>query len=1012
MDVSTLVSQMHDTLSTIHSTLASLNTTSHDARLDELERQRDSALSTLRDAFKQEANTLAEKRKIELDEIAEHRRREDEERERRRRIEDEQLAERNLEEDRERQLQLEKDTQDLEEETDGLMDEVEEDATRLLEEGKERLRQLEERRREINRLIDQKLKAPLPSAPSRRKIMRSVTSVPHVMAAESKIPVPNVADEQPGNPGVQASSEADLPVAQEIQSPRQASGSVGLPKLSVPEPEISGSTKSASLKEEMVSHGPIATANLPETDNEMLQRKYLMAGETADSSNLNPLQVPQDGFEAILPTEDTLKTRSPSTEQQAVLSYEPNEHEDVGTSDSIPTSIIGSWGRATRDVVGGQFAPEDSSTLYDSPSDSAQTGQDHVEGQLSTPRSLHAVQSIVNDEVLSALQSPEFGATNQFREIDKGLSPDYNCERKFTSNSESSHAVESNEPKSPNLQEATSRGAAMPQQLCDDDDAAEALIENHQEAPNPAYSDDQFAMTGQEAIPGTMTHGSDDSGSEIIEPISGTMTHGVDHSSSTEPEGSLQAATPIVEEAGSDSVSSSTDVDGPFDIAIREGAVITSAAKPHEDGAVSVGQDSAHDGGQDEIEKSEHIIQAPSRCVLATTPEDQAERNDSKLDQAQCRAVRQHGTFLEQDSSNSLFTTPFAGKLPGGEEPPANFGAASLANKPPNNNRDVHEELEVSPIEAAHQPDHEMDLQECPDSLRFHRTDKDVAGDEHSWSEDDSQGASCSQNESIEGISAANTSIESVLPASADALRAKNGVYLDDAIDRPHSTEESSFNLKHTNHVVDDDQTGPIPTTISAHDSVKDECQAAIKAGIPHDNGDDDHENDGLAPMQAGNARVSHEASAQRVRGALVSGGDVSQEDNPNLERQQLSITEGISIASHKPNDIDHDAEASHYADNSRFREHTRQPFQDDGDPVEHYRDREEGDTKVPTSDSHFQPPRHPAPPGWNNADLRFVTGHSDADTESQSSMTPLASAEFHTPMQFQEWHLTRKYRT
>lgn len=161
MDVSTLVSQMHDTLSKIHSTLASLDTTSHDTRLDELERQRDSALSTLHNTFEQEADTLAQKRKIELDEIAEQRRREDEERERRRRLEDEQLAERNLKEDQERHLQLEKDTQDLDEETDGLMMKVEEDATRLLEEGKEKLRELEERRRaSVMSLVRQQIADP------------------------------------------------------------------------------------------------------------------------------------------------------------------------------------------------------------------------------------------------------------------------------------------------------------------------------------------------------------------------------------------------------------------------------------------------------------------------------------------------------------------------------------------------------------------------------------------------------------------------------------------------------------------------------------------------------------------------------------------------------------------------------------------------------------------------------------------------------------------------------------
>ncbi len=55
MDVSNLVAQMHETLSTIHSTLAALSTTSHDAQLDSLERQRDSAIQALLAAFSTES---------------------------------------------------------------------------------------------------------------------------------------------------------------------------------------------------------------------------------------------------------------------------------------------------------------------------------------------------------------------------------------------------------------------------------------------------------------------------------------------------------------------------------------------------------------------------------------------------------------------------------------------------------------------------------------------------------------------------------------------------------------------------------------------------------------------------------------------------------------------------------------------------------------------------------------------------------------------------------------------
>jgi hypothetical protein len=150
MDVSALVSQMHEALSTIHSTLASLDTKTHDDRLDELERQRDSSLATLRKAFEQEGGLLAEKRKAEQDEIAERRRKEDEERERRRKLEDEQIAARDREQDEQREHQLQIESQDVEEETEGLMNDVEADAIRLLEQGRERLRVLEEHRKVLS----------------------------------------------------------------------------------------------------------------------------------------------------------------------------------------------------------------------------------------------------------------------------------------------------------------------------------------------------------------------------------------------------------------------------------------------------------------------------------------------------------------------------------------------------------------------------------------------------------------------------------------------------------------------------------------------------------------------------------------------------------------------------------------------------------------------------------------------------------------------------------------------
>lgn len=147
MDVSALVTQMQDTLATIHSTLASLNTGIYDTKLDELEKKRDDAIQALSSAFLAESEFLGQKRKAERERLAEQRRREDEERERRRREEDEELAARDGEEDRLRDGKLKEETEEVEQETDGLMGEVEEEARAAVAEGREKLKVLQERRR-------------------------------------------------------------------------------------------------------------------------------------------------------------------------------------------------------------------------------------------------------------------------------------------------------------------------------------------------------------------------------------------------------------------------------------------------------------------------------------------------------------------------------------------------------------------------------------------------------------------------------------------------------------------------------------------------------------------------------------------------------------------------------------------------------------------------------------------------------------------------------------------------
>ncbi|KAK4182816.1 hypothetical protein QBC35DRAFT_395203 [Podospora australis] len=234
IDVGQLVAQMQDTLTTIHTTLASLNTTEHDAKLDELEEKRDKTIKQLLNNFSAESEALAQRRKATREEIAERRRIEDEERERRRRQEDEELAERERLEDEARDGKLLADTNDVEEETDNLMIQVEEEAQKLIEEGEKKLKVLEEKRRELNHLIEEELKSPpIPSPPRRsRRGSGMPSSLPPpsssialaAAVAESKAPEQSVApSESVNNPEVKA-LEPELLQSTPFHTPFQEHG--------------------------------------------------------------------------------------------------------------------------------------------------------------------------------------------------------------------------------------------------------------------------------------------------------------------------------------------------------------------------------------------------------------------------------------------------------------------------------------------------------------------------------------------------------------------------------------------------------------------------------------------------------------------------------------------------------------------------------------------------------------------------------------------------------------------
>ncbi|KAM0271372.1 hypothetical protein ACHAQH_009137 [Verticillium albo-atrum] len=178
MDVEALVAQMTENLATIHTTIASLSTKEHDAKLDELEEKRDALLDALLSEYEAELEELTAQRAKEEEEIAETRRREDEEREARRKQEDDELLAKKEEQDAERRDRLARETDLVEEEADEGIDAIEAEVQKLLDEGQTKLSELEEKRKEINRLIDERMSNPLPAFVPRKRARTRAADAP------------------------------------------------------------------------------------------------------------------------------------------------------------------------------------------------------------------------------------------------------------------------------------------------------------------------------------------------------------------------------------------------------------------------------------------------------------------------------------------------------------------------------------------------------------------------------------------------------------------------------------------------------------------------------------------------------------------------------------------------------------------------------------------------------------------------------------------------------------------
>ncbi|KAK3290536.1 uncharacterized protein B0H64DRAFT_452680 [Chaetomium fimeti] len=264
MDVSELVSQMQDTLATIHSTLQSLDPKVHDAKLDDLEKRRDDAIRALTAAFSAEAESLDQKRKAEREEIGERRRKEDEERDRRRREEDNELAAKDREEDQARDRKLKEDSKDVEQETDELMSRVEEEAHMATTEGREKLQALQERRRELNRLIEDQLEMTLPTlpvVPIRRRPTRASTSPSSL--TDRKVPETSRTVGAPAHPGPdqQETYKADE-VPQEVPNADSSINNVSKSSLLLPGNMDNGDEDST----EHVNYAPLQEETKSQTE--------------------------------------------------------------------------------------------------------------------------------------------------------------------------------------------------------------------------------------------------------------------------------------------------------------------------------------------------------------------------------------------------------------------------------------------------------------------------------------------------------------------------------------------------------------------------------------------------------------------------------------------------------------------------------------------------------------------------------------------------------------------------
>ena len=147
MDVLSLVAQMSDTISEIHSTVAAISSYSCTSEtLSKLDLRCDAELASLDKKLRDETLTVHSERQRKRKELLERRRKEDEEISRLRQLEDEEILEMEMNEDNDRNNRYEAERERIEDIAESEMEAVESEATKRVAEGQAKLQELEKKR--------------------------------------------------------------------------------------------------------------------------------------------------------------------------------------------------------------------------------------------------------------------------------------------------------------------------------------------------------------------------------------------------------------------------------------------------------------------------------------------------------------------------------------------------------------------------------------------------------------------------------------------------------------------------------------------------------------------------------------------------------------------------------------------------------------------------------------------------------------------------------------------------